>query len=194
MNSIRIKSRTGFLAIIATSLVVVLLSIPKPQVGVGLREIGRAITSGAALYSVLSRLSEDQFSTNWPNMVILSQADLVPLGNIPREFVSDYRSGSNVIVTNRTGSGGWYFDVREKSLRLNLTNSVSFKLGRKIVALPPDYLVIDQSGVRLSIGNEPNADLVAYLNDVRAKADLILEIAQPSNGSQKQPIDGPRPK
>jgi len=54
--------------------------------------------------------------------------------------------------------------------------------------LPPDYFVIDQSGLRLSLGGESNTQLTAHLDDVRAKAELILKMLQPSRASLEQPL------
>ena len=160
------------------------MSNPTPH----MREIGDAILSAAKLHLVLSNLSEDQVSTNWPKMVSLSGVALVPVGDVPCEFVTSVREGSNIISTNRTGTGGWFFDVGKKSLRLNWTNPVSFRLGRNTIVLPPDYFVIDQSGLRLSLGGESNTQLTAHLDDVRAKAELILKMLQPSRASLEQPL------
>lgn len=186
----KIRWKTVILAVIAIVIGFVLVTFPQPQDG--RRAIGKTITSGATLYAVLSRLNEGQFSTDWPRMVLLSKAAVVPYGNIPREYVSNHQTGSDLIVTNRTGTGGWYFDVSEKSLRLNWTNAISIGLLRKVV-LPPDFFVIDQSGVRLSFGVESNADIAAYLNDVRGKAELLLKFTAPSAVSNKSPVDGVDP-
>lgn len=186
----KIRWKTVILAVLAIVIGFTLVTFPQPHDG--RRAIGSTITSGATLYAVLSRLSVDQLSNDWPRMVLLSQAAIVPVGNIPRELVSDHQTGSNLIVTNRTGTGGWYFDVSEKSLRLNWTNAISIGLLRKVV-LPPDFFVIDQSGVRLSFGVESNADIAAYLNHVRASADLILKFGAPSTVSNMPPVDGVDP-
>lgn len=186
----KIRWKTCILAVVAIVIGLVLVTFPQPQDG--RRALGSTMTSGATLYSVLCRLNEDQFSNDWPRMVLLSKAALVPYGKIPREYVSNHQTGSNLIVTNRTGTGGWYFDVSEKSLRLNLTNAISIGFLRKVI-LPPDFFVIDQSGVRFSFGAESNADVAAYLNDVRVKADLILQFAAPSTVSNRPPVDSANP-
>jgi hypothetical protein len=68
--------------------------------------------------------------------------------------------------------------VGKKTLSLNVTNPVSFKFGQKTILLPSDFLLVNHSGVRLSLGSESNAELAKYLDDRRAKADLILEAAR----------------
>jgi hypothetical protein len=184
MNTKRVIFLFCFASIILVSIIIAIKSPLKPETEA--RAIGRALTAAATLYAVLSRLSIDQLETNWLRMVTLSGVDLDPGAEIPREFISNHRDGSNLLATNLTGNGGWFYDVRTISLRLNLTNSISLNFGKKTVVLPPDFFVVDRSGVQFSLSNNLGPEMTNYLEESRAKAIWILEALRPSGRGRKE--------